>query len=344
MPYPSRKINALATVFGLSAALALSACSASSDTSDTSTTADGGLAPVNMAFEWTCSGDWSVVYEGIEQGIFEKNGVSLTYGRGQGGSDTVPLVAAGEYDLGILSAAPVAIGAGQDLPLTVIGAASTVGPVTILADSTIKEPKDLQGRSLAVQTDQFEGAVWDAFVKATGIDGGAVKVVPRDDASEADFLAGKIDALVVFYPTSSTSAILAERPGLTVLPMQQYVPTYGHVFTANSAWLKANPEAAKGFVDAWAESAKWVLDNYDAAYQNLVDNCKEVDPKALKFSMDAYFDSYTAPYSKEHGLGSFSMDGLAETQQVLVNAGLANSKPVADWASEDYQPSTPVLP
>ena len=73
-------------------------------------------------------------------------------------------------------------------------------------------------------------------------------------------------------------------------------------------------------------------------------NCTEVDPKALKFSMDAYFDSYTAAYSKEHGLGSFSMDGLAETQKVLVDAGLADEVPVADWASENYEPNAPVMP
>lgn len=331
-----------AAVLASSAAVLLSACSSTEAASSSS--ASDGAVPVKMAFEWTCSGDWAVVNEGIEQGFFEKNGVDLSYDRGQGGSDTVPLVAAREFDLGIISAPPAVIGAGQGMPLTIIGAASTVGPVTILADPSIKQPKDLEGRSLAVQTDQFEGAVWNAFVTATGVDAGKVRVVPSDDATEAEFLNGDIDAYVVFYPTASTKAILDRRPGLTVMPMQDYVPTYGHTILANNAFLQEHPDAAKGFVTAWAESAKYVQDNYQQSYDRLVAKCPEVDPGALKFSMDAYFDSYNGEYSKQHGFGSFSVDGIEQTQKVLVDAGLAESKPVAEFTSEDYQPAEPVLP
>ncbi|WP_435748120.1 ABC transporter substrate-binding protein [Nocardioides sp. SYSU DS0663] len=340
MHLSTRKPGAFVAALGLTSMLALSACS-----SDSEAAADGdALTPVNMAFEWTCAGDWSVVYSGLEQGIFEEHGIDLSYDRGQGGSDTVPLVAAGEFDLGILSAAPVAIGAGQDLPLTVIGAASTVGPVTILADPSITSPEDLEGKSLAVQTDQFEGAVWQAFVSATGIDESTIDVIPSDDATQAEFLAGDIDAFVIFYPTTSTEAILTERPDLTVMPMQDHVPTYGHVFTANDAWLAENEEAAQGFTTAWAESAKWVVDNYDAAYETLVEECQEVSPEALKFSMDAYFEGYTAGTSAEDGLGSLRTEGLAETQSVLVESGLAEPVDVEEWVSDDYLPEPAVLP
>lgn len=329
-----------AAVLGASVAL-LTACS-SNDPEPVA--GSDGTVPVKMAFEWTCAGDWAVVDEGIEQGIFADNGIDLTYDRGQGGSDTVPLVAAREFDLGLISAPPAVIGAGQGMPITIIGAASTVGPVTILADPSIKTPKDLEGHSLAVQTDQFEGAVWKAFVTATGIDADKVDVVPRDDASEAEFISGDIDAFVVFYPTASTKAILDQRPGLAVMPMQEYVPTYGHTLLANNEFLEENGEAAKGFVTAWAQSAKYVQDNYEQSYQRLVDKCPEVDPAALKFSMDAYFDSYTGDYSRQHGFGSFSPEGIEQTQQVLVDAGLAEAKPVSEFTSEDYQPDQPVLP
>lgn len=339
-PRPLFRRCANATL-SFSAVLALAACSSSSGEQPAT---EGGPTPVNMAFEWTCSGDWAVVEEGITQGIFEKNGIDVTYDRGQGGSDTVPLVAAREFDLGILSAPPAVIGAGQGMPLTIIGAAATVGPVTILADPSIKTPKDLEGRSLAVQTDQFEGAVWNAFTTATGIDPASVDVIPRDDASEAEFLNGAIDALVVFYPTAGTKAILDVRPDLTVLPMQEFVPTYGHTFVANDEFLAESPEAAQAFVTGWAEAAKYVQDNYEASYDRLVTKCPEVDPAALKFSMDAYFDSYTGEYTKEHGFGSFSPEGVAATQKVLVDAGLAEATPVEEFTSEDYQPAEPIMP
>ncbi|MBT0768509.1 ABC transporter substrate-binding protein [Kineosporia sp. J2-2] len=336
MPFSLRRPQALAVV-GLSAVLALSACGSDSG----GASAEGGLTPVNMAFEWTCEGTWAPIYSGLEQGIFEKNGIDLSYDRGQGGSDTVPLVATGEFDLAELSAPPVIIGAGEELPLTVIGAASTVGPVTILADDSITEPKDLEGHSLAVQTDQFEGGVWDAFVKATGIDVSKVDVIPSDDATTTEFLDGKIDAMVIFYNTASTKEILDTLPDLTVMPMQEYVPTYGHTIVANNQWLSDNDTAAKGFMTAFAESTKWVVDNRDAALATLQENCAEVDADALEFSLDAYIENWKASTA---GYGSFTEDGLTQTQKVLVDAGLATQVPVSDFSTQDYQPDSPVLP
>jgi ABC-type nitrate/sulfonate/bicarbonate transport system substrate-binding protein len=336
-----RKPGAVAATLGLASLLALSACSSDDDSASAS---DGGLTPVNMAFEWTCEGSWAPIYSGVDEGIFEDNGVDLTYDRGQGGSDTVPLIAAGEFDLAQLSAPPVAIGAGEELPITIIGAASTVGPVSILTDASITSPEDLEGKTLAVQTDQFEGAVWEAFVSETGIDGDSIEVIPSDDATTAEFLAGDIDAFVIFYNTASTKAILDERPDVNVISMQDYVPTYGHTFVANDSWLEDNGDAAKGFMTAWGESTKWVIDNYDAALATLEEKCAEVDPEALKFSLDAYLANYQAGYSAENGLGAFSTDGIAATQKVLVDAGLATEVPVEDFTSEDYQPDSPIIP
>ncbi|GAB3238263.1 ABC transporter substrate-binding protein [Kineosporia babensis] len=323
---------------GISTALALTACGSGSGDAGS---VEGGLTPVNMAFEWTCEGTWAPIYSGLEQGIFEKNGIELSYDRGQGGSDTVPLVATGEFDVAELSAPPVIIGAGEELPITVIGAASTVGPVTILADASVKEPKDLEGKSLAVQTDQFEGGVWNAFVKATGLDESKVEVIPSDDATTTEFLDGKIDAMVIFYNTASTKEILDTRPDLTVMPMQEYVPTYGHTIVANNQWLNENGTAAKGFMTAFAESTKWVADNQAEALATLQENCAEVAPEALEFSLDAYLDNWKA---SADGYGSFTEQGLADTQKVLVDAGMAAEVPVSDFSSLDYQPDSPVLP
>jgi ABC-type nitrate/sulfonate/bicarbonate transport system substrate-binding protein len=329
---------ALAAVAGI----ALAACTSSGSGSDGSSTTTEGATAIDMAFEWTCSGDWAVVYAGEQQGIFADNGIDLTYTRGQGGSSTTPLVAAGEFDMGILSAPPVIIGAGEGLPITMVGAAATESPVTILADSSIKTPKDLEGKSLAVQTDQFEGAVWKAFVAATGIDESKVKVIPSDDAAQAQFLAGDIDALVTFYPTASTEGFLTGRPGLNVIRMQDYVPTYGHTFVFNNSFLSDHGDAAKSFVTAWAESAKYAIANRDESLKLLESKCPELDPAAAEFSLDAYFAEYDRPYSREHGFGSFDLEGVAATQKVLVDGGLTEGVPVDKFATLEYLPDPAV--
>lgn len=326
------------------AGLALAGCTSSGSGSDGSSTATDGNTAIDMSFEWTCSGDWAVVYTGQEQGIFADHDIDLTYTRGQGGSSTTPLVASGEFDMGILSAPPVIIGAGEGLPITMVGVAATESPVTILADPSISTPQDLEGRSIAVQTDQFEGAVWKSFIAATGIDESRINVIPSDDAAQTQFLAGDIDAIVTFYPTPSTEAFLSGRPGLNVIRMQDYVPTYGHSFVANNRFLSENGDAVKSFTTAWAESAKYAIEHRDESLALLESNCPELDSAAAEFSLDAYIAEYDRPYSRENGYGSFDLAGVESTQKILVDGGLTDGVPVGDFATLDYQPDPAVTP
>ncbi|SDG26803.1 ABC transporter substrate-binding protein [Klenkia brasiliensis] len=322
------------------ATLVLAGCGGSAD----ATGADGATA-VSLSFEWTCEGNWAIAYLGQDQGYFADQGIDLSFERGQGGSTTTPLVAQGEYDLAVLSAPPVVLGAGQGLPITVVGVAASQSPVAILADASITGPEDLEGRSVAVQTDQFEGAVWEAFVAATGIDASAVEVVPSDDAAQAQFIAGDIDAIVTFYPTPSTLGLLEGREGEeTVLQMQDFVPTYGHTIVANDDFLDDHGDAVRGFTTAWAEATKYAEEHPDEALAALTDNCQELDADAAQFTLDAYLAAYSSSYAEENGYLSFDPAGLDETQSVLVDGGLMQETDLSGFSSQDYLPDPAVTP
>ena len=325
-----------------SAGLVLAGCGSDDGAAAAS---EGGVTPVSLSFEWTCEGNWAIAYLGQEQGLFEEEGVDLSFERGQGGSTTTPLVAQGEYDLAVLSAPPVVLGAGQGLPITVVGVAGSQSPVAILADAAITEPADLEGASVAVQTDQFEGAVWEAFLAETGIDASTIEVIPSDDAAQAQFISGEIDAIVTFYPTPSTLGLLDGRAGgESVLLMQDYVPTYGHTVVANNAFLEANGDAVRGFTTAWAEATKYAVANPEEALTALTDNCPELDADSAQFTLDAYLEAYSSELAEEDGYLAFDPAGLDQTQDVLVGGGLMEETDLSDFSSQDYLPDPAVTP
>jgi NitT/TauT family transport system substrate-binding protein len=159
-------------------ALALVAAACGGEEEPSRDAAGNELTRIDFAFEWTCSGDWALQYIAEKQGYWDQAGVDVRYVRGQGGSGTLPLVASGERDMAEISAPPVVLGAADDLPVTVVGVAAAESPVVLFADGSIKKPEDLYGKTVAVQSGEFEGGVWEAFVKKTGLDVSKIKTVP----------------------------------------------------------------------------------------------------------------------------------------------------------------------
>jgi len=325
-----------------SASLVLAACG--SDDGESADAAEGGTAPVSLSFEWTCEGNWAIAYLGQDQGLFADQGIDLTFERGQGGSTTTPLVAQGEYDLAILSAPPVILGAGQGLPITVVGVAASQSPVAILADTSITEPADLAGKTVAVQTDQFEGSVFESFLAAEGMSDSDLTIVPSDDAASAQFLSGDIDAIVTFYPTPSTLGLMDRSGGVSTIMLQDYVPTYGHTIVASNDFLADNGDAVTGFTTAWAEATKYAEEHPDEALETLTSNCPELDADAAQFTLDAYLDAYQSDYATENGYLAFDPEGLDETAQVLVDGGLMDETDLSEYSTQDFLPDPVVTP
>jgi NitT/TauT family transport system substrate-binding protein len=326
------------------ASLVLTACGGDDDGVAAAAVASDGATAVSLSFEWTCEGNWAIAYLGQERGLFADQGVDLTFERGQGGSTTTPLVAQGEYDLAVLSAPPVILGAGQGLPITVVGVAASQSPVAILTDPSITSPADLKGRSVAVQTDQFEGSVFESFLASQGMSDSDLTIVPSDDAAQAQFLSGDIDAIVTFYPTPSTLGLMDREGGVGTLMLQDYVPTYGHTIVANNDFLSEHGDAVTGFTTAWAEATKYAEEHRDEALTALTDNCGELDADAAEFTLDAYLDAYASDYATENGYLSFDAAGLEETEQVLVDGGLMEETDLSDFSTQDHLPDPAVTP
>jgi NitT/TauT family transport system substrate-binding protein len=324
-------------------ALAFVAAACGSDDEPSTDAAGNQLTPIDFAFEWTCSGDWALQYIAEAKGYWAEEGVDVRYVRGQGGSGTLPLVASGERDMAEISAPPVVLGAAEDLPVTVVGVAAAESPVVLFADGSIKQPEDLYGKTVAVQSGEFEGGVWEAFVKKVGLDVSKIKTVPATGTSNTLFIDHRVDAFISFYLDPATVSLTEDRRGEeTLFFMKEYVPTYGHTIVANNRFLEENPEAVRGFLKGWARATQYATANPQEALGLLTKNCPELGDAPAKFTLDAYIESWNDEAHRQNGYLTFSPDGFAQTQTVLVDAGLTEAKDLSNLTTADYLPDPPI--
>jgi len=321
-------------------ALVLSACGGSSESP-----APQGTTPIKFSFDWKCGMDWAPLVWGERNGYFGAEHVEVTAVDGDGASAVVPLVASGEQDLAQVSAPPVVLGAVQDLPVTIVGVLMSDSPVALFADGAIKKPEDLLGKKVAVQTGEFEGAVWKAFVKATGLDESQIEEVPASGGSNTLFIDHQVDAFISFYPDLGTPSLTTGRPGEeTLFHMKDYVPTYGHTIVVNNRFLQEKPDAVRGFLKAWAQGMKYTIDHPKESVDAVIARCPEVTRENAEFSLQAYTSLWNSQQSKTSGLLDFTAEGVDQTEKVLVDGGLMKDVDLGGLSKPDYLPDPPIRP
>src|SRR5258708_19479697 len=68
--------------------------------------------------------------------------------------------------------------------------------VVLVADSDIKTPKDLEGKTIAIAAGSTQFQQWPAFVKGCGLDGSKIRVANIDPAgSPPALITGQVPAI-----------------------------------------------------------------------------------------------------------------------------------------------------
>src|SRR2546421_12565458 len=107
---------------------------------------------VSLRLNWYLGGLHVPFYFGKERGFYAADGIDLTINEGRGSANTVQVVAAGSDTFGLADSSSVILTASKGADVkSVMSLLNTTGfSVVSLAESGIKTPKDLEGRTVAV--------------------------------------------------------------------------------------------------------------------------------------------------------------------------------------------------
>jgi ABC-type nitrate/sulfonate/bicarbonate transport system substrate-binding protein len=293
----TKQLGALGSALALIVTLA--ACGGQDSTA---TASEGGLTTITLSIPPV--GDSLPVYDAISKGYFEDEGLKVELTPAANGATTINALVSGSTDLALVSYPSLITAYAAGLPVTmaangIAGTDDYQAGLYVLADSDIKSPKDMLGKTFATPSLGSVGDIWfRGVLLAEGLDYTKVKFVEIPQANMAAALkAGDVDGIFQTEPTLS-----ATKASLDIRAIGYQNGPQG-LFATSKSLLEKSPEVIKGFRAALASAvadidadphgvAKAMMPKYTemsaetAAAMKLPDYITEFDAKGVQSVID----------------------------------------------------------
>ena len=313
---------------GWLAALAIAAALVVGGCGDDEETGGGGggqAEPTTLRVGVIPIADVAPLYIGIEQGFFEDQQLTIEPQLAEGGAAITPAVLSGDFQIGFSNTVSLLIAASKDLPVQVISQGVLGGKteeeawadLLVLKDGPIEEPKDLEGRTIAVNT---LSNICEVTIRASladmGVDDSTLKFteVPFPDMNAA-LEAERVDGACVVEPFVSQGKAGKARgidPFYVNTAPDLTVATY---FTSKQ-YAEENPEVVERFVTAMEQSLEYAQDNPDAV-REILGEYTEIPPEVAQgIKLPQWRKDLTIPTIEQ--LSQLSLEyGLIESEPDL---------------------------
>ncbi len=254
--------------------LVLAACGGGEDTAGST----GGAGPTTVTVGVIPIVDVAPIYLGEEQGFFEERGIELELVQAQGGAAIVPAVLSGQYQFGFSNVTSLLLAKGRNLPLKVVAAGNSttgdpkddIGALIVPADSPIRTPADLEGKTVAINTAKnISDTVVRESARKAGGDPTAITFTELGFPDmPAAIAAGRVDAAFVLEPFKSVALEAGAREVSAPYADTAEDLLIAAYFTSEKT-LGEDPELVERFTAAMNQSLEYAAANEQEARQIL---------------------------------------------------------------------------
>lgn len=250
-------------------ALVLTGCGGASDTPGSDGEAGGELTDVTLMLNWYPYGEHAAFYYGVEEGIFEEHGINLIIQAGQGSTKTAQAVGQGQVDFGWSDTPAVLANIDKGVAIKSVGVflQTTPSAVQVFADSGIKTPEDLKGKTIAVSAGDAPTTTFPMYLEAVGLEESDVTQQNLDAAGKiAAMLSEQVDGLIGFAHDQGPT--IAAKSGKDVEYLRYSdagLNFYSNGLIAPTDTIDGDPELVKALVAATSEAFTAAQDDPEAA-------------------------------------------------------------------------------
>lgn len=309
-------------------ALGVAACGGDDDDDEAgggADTTDGGdLTPIEVGVVPVV--DVAPLYLGIDRGFFEEEGLDVEPVVAQGGAAIIPAVVNGDQQIGFSNIVSLLIGQTEDLPVQVIsqGVQATDDPendtaaVAVAADSDIREPADLEGATIAINTlRNISQLTITAALDAEGVDTSTIEfvevalpdMVGQLEAGQVD-AAGLVEPFVTIGENGGHRMLVYDR---VATEPEMTIATY----FASTQFIESDPEVVEGFVRAMNRSLTYATENPDEARQ-AIGEYTDIPPDVL--------EEVVLPLWQE----DLNQGSIENTAELMVDQGITEDRADVD--------------
>lgn len=297
---------------------------------------DKSLQEVNVVLDWYPNALHAFIYDAIEKGYYEAEGLKVNVQFPSNANDAMSLVAAGKAQVGLYYQQDVIQArANQNVPVKSIGAVvqSPLNIVLSLKDKNITTPKDLVGKTVGYAGTELSESIVKSIMDYASTDFSSVKMVDVGFDLMSSMTTGNVDATIGCLVNHEVPQM--EKEGFQVnyfSPSDFGVPNYYEgIFLANDDMIAKQPEVLAAFLRASAKGFADFKNDPDATLKILLDNQDEanfaLDPAVEKQSTETLLPLMESEDAK---FLSQTADCWQENIDWMYAQGLITRKPTVD--------------
>jgi putative hydroxymethylpyrimidine transport system substrate-binding protein len=271
----------------VAAALTLSACGMSDEGGASDQTA-------TLLLDFQPNAVHTGIYMATTHGYDEALGVHLRVRAPSDSTDAVKLLVSGRTDFAILDIHDLAIARERGRDLVGVMALVQVPLAAVLAQSSIKTPRDLEGKRVGVTGLPSDDAVLRSIVAGAGGDPNKVHPTTIGFTAVSSLLTGRVAAATGFWNDEGV-ALQTKRPGIHEFRVDQYgAPAYPElVLTVTRQTLEDKPAVVRSTVAAIARGYTEVLADPESGVSALLGATSGLDRKPVQRELDAVSPAFT---------------------------------------------------
>jgi NitT/TauT family transport system substrate-binding protein len=306
--------------------------------------AAASLKPVTITLDWLYQGPNAGFLVAQEKGFYREAGLDATINAGKGSASTAQLVASKASQIGFSDGYVVGNAVGKGLGIKTVGAIfrRNPGAIMLFADSPIKTPKDLEGKTIAVSAGSAITQQWPAFCKGAGVDVTKVEVVNVDPAGIGPALiSGKVDAIGGYVSSYVPTLEIRGKKEVRIFWFADAgVGVVSNGIIAHQDLLKSDPDMIRALVPATIKGFLYGRSHPDEAVAAVQKYLETADTAITRRELEISWKLWVTPNTKGKPLGWSSDADWAATIGVLKDYGGVTASLQPDQLfTNEYVPS-----
>jgi NitT/TauT family transport system substrate-binding protein len=280
---------------------------------------------VTVRLDWIYQGPNAGFMVAQDKGFYEQVGLNVEVGPGKGSGSTAQLVASKATQFGFADGYVVGNGVSKGMNIRTVAGLYRRNPtaVVVLAQSDIKTPKDLEGKTIAIATGSTQFQQWPAFVRGCGLDAGKIRIVNIDPAgSPPALITGQVPA-IAGYALGQVPSV--EIRGNTKARIFWYadcgVTAVSNGIVVHNDLIKEEPELVRGFVAATLKGFLYGRQNIDEMIAIAKKYSPAIEPAIARREAEMSWQTWVSPNTVGKPFGWMAEKDWQETVEVLKQYG-----------------------
>jgi NitT/TauT family transport system substrate-binding protein len=294
---------------------------------------------IRFSLDWIPGSVHSPFFIALYKGYYKAEGLDVVIDRGKGSVGLVQQMASGVYDMGYPDISVVedfdSKNPDRSFPVVMMGYEQAPAGIAYLKSSSIKNPKDLEGKSLGAAAHDASFKLFPTFTQHAGIDESKVNVKFIDPKLRETLLAKReVDAIIgqIFNTLLELKAkgVNPDQVG-TFMYRDHGLDLYGNGVAASPTFLKEHPDAVKGFIRATTKGVQDMVRDPEMAvqmtlkYEPLLD--ANIERDRLKLAMECCI---VTPNVLKDGFGDVDKARLQRGIEIVAQGYKLPTIPKAD--------------